>query len=136
MLLLEQDITRKRQVDNKVLPELKKEFEAGNNKEYKVEIIIDSAVYSQQANSNQIPGLYYLILWKGYPKKKNNWELSSVVIHLWKLISIFHKKYPKKLTVTSSPLDSAPLIARPTVPKELKQKRGHGSKKTNKRGRN
>ncbi len=63
MLLLEQDTTRKEQVDNKALSESEKklEFETRGNKEYKVKAIINSAVYGQQAN-NQIPGLYYLIL--------------------------------------------------------------------------
>ncbi len=60
MSLLEQDIIRKVQVD-KALPEPEKEFEAGDNKEYEVEAIIDSAVYGQQVN-NQMPGLYYLVL--------------------------------------------------------------------------
>ncbi len=61
---------RKRRVD-KALPEPEKElkFEAGGNKEYKVEAIIDSTVYGQQAN-NQMPGLYYLVLWKGYPEEE------------------------------------------------------------------
>ncbi len=61
--LLEQDIPRKRRVD-KTLPELEKdvEFEAGGNKEYEVKVIIDSTVYDQQANNNQMPGLYYLVL--------------------------------------------------------------------------
>ena len=60
-------------MDNKALPELEKdlEFEIGGDKEYEVKAIIDSAVYGQQANSNQIPGLYYLVLWKGYPKEEN-----------------------------------------------------------------
>ena len=34
-------------------------------------------------------GLYYFILWKGYPEKENTWESSLAVIHLQKLISIF-----------------------------------------------
>ncbi len=61
MSLLEQDTTRKEQVD-KALPEPEKafEFEAGDNKEYEVEAIIDSAVYGQQTN-DQMPGLYYLV---------------------------------------------------------------------------
>ena len=62
MSLLEQDTTKKEQVDNKALSEPKKEFEAGDDKEYEVEIIINSAVYGQQANNNQMPGLYYLVL--------------------------------------------------------------------------
>ena len=70
--MLEQDIIRKRRVD-KALPEPKKvlEFKTGDNKEYKVEAIIDSAVYVQQANgSDQMLGFYDLILWKGYPKEE------------------------------------------------------------------
>lgn len=59
ILLLKQDITRRKQVDK--LSELKRELEAGNNKKYEVKIIIDSAVYDKKAN-NQLPGLYYLIL--------------------------------------------------------------------------
>ncbi len=59
MSLLEQDITRKGRVD-KALPEPEKEFEAGDNRKYEVEAIIDSTVYDQQAN-DQIPGLYYLV---------------------------------------------------------------------------
>ncbi len=59
---------------DKALPDSEKDlgFEAKGNKEYEVEAIINSAVYGQQANnSNQMPGLYYLVLWKGYPEKKN-----------------------------------------------------------------
>lgn len=50
MLLLKQDITKKEQVhelDN-VLPEQEKKFEAGDNKEYVVKAIINSAVYGQE----------------------------------------------------------------------------------------
>ncbi len=57
-------------MDNKALPEPEKKFEAGDNKEYEVETIIDSMVYGQQAN-DQMPSLYYLVLWKGYPEEKN-----------------------------------------------------------------
>ena len=62
MSLLEQNITKKEQID-KTLPESEKEleFEAKSNKKYEVEAIIDSVVYGQQAN-NQTPSLYYLIL--------------------------------------------------------------------------
>ena len=62
--LLEQDTTRKGQVDNKALPKPKKEleFKAKNNKEYEFQVIIDSKVYGPQANNNQMPDLYYLVL--------------------------------------------------------------------------
>ncbi len=49
-------------------------------------------------------------------------------MYLQKLIRTFHKEYPKKLTVTFLPLDSAPLIAKLTV---SKQKHGHLSKGAN-----
>ena len=45
------------------------EFEAKSDKEYEVKAMIDSAMYGQQANNNQMLGLYYLVLWKNYPKK-------------------------------------------------------------------
>ena len=46
------------------------EFEADNDKEYKVDSIWDSAVYTREL-AKQLLGLYYLVLWKGYPKKEN-----------------------------------------------------------------
>ncbi len=134
--LLEQDTTRKRRVDKALLESEKEfEFEAEDNKEYEVEAIIDSAVYDLQAN-DQIPSLYYIVLWKGYLEEENTWEPSSTVIHLRKLISTFYKEHLEKPTVTSLPLDSALPMARPTIPKEPKQKCGRLSKRVNKRGRN
>ena len=65
--MLEQNTTKKRQVNDKQ-PDF--EFEAGNNKEYKIDGIWDSAVYAKKSVS-QLPGLYYLVLWKGYPKEEN-----------------------------------------------------------------
>ncbi len=55
---------RKERVE-KVLPKPEKnlEFEVGDNKKYEFKAIIDSAVYGQLANnSDQMPGLYYLVL--------------------------------------------------------------------------
>ncbi len=64
MSLLEQDITKKGQVDNKALPEPENNlaFTVKGSKKYEVKAIIDSVVYDQQVNSNEIPGLYYFIL--------------------------------------------------------------------------
>ena len=45
------------------------EYEPNNNKKYKVETIQDSAVYAKKTDGD-LPGLYYLVAWKGYPKKK------------------------------------------------------------------
>lgn len=69
MSLLEEDTTKEGQVDKTTaLIELGK----GNSKEYKVEAICHSKVYAKELNSgNHLPGLYYLVLWKGYPKEEN-----------------------------------------------------------------
>ena len=54
MSLLKQDTTKRGRVDNKALPKLEKDmkFETGDDKEYEVKAIIDTAVYGQQANNN------------------------------------------------------------------------------------
>ena len=57
-------------------------FEAGDNgKEYEVKAIWDSIVYTRELKGH-LPGLYYLVLWKGYPKEKNTWEPASAMQHL------------------------------------------------------
>ena len=67
MLLLEQDNSRKEQVDKKVM-ELK--FVAGNIKKYKVEVIWDSAIYASKVEG-YLPNLYYLVMWKKYLEEEN-----------------------------------------------------------------
>ena len=57
------------------------EFEAGNNNEYKVYGIWYSAIYARES-AKQLPGLYDLVLWKAYSKKKNTWEPVSVMQYL------------------------------------------------------
>ena len=49
------------------------EFEAGDDKDYEVDSIWDYAVYIRES-AGQLPGLYYLVLWKGYPEEENTWE--------------------------------------------------------------
>ena len=112
--LLEQDTTRKGRVDEKVR---QMEFDNGDDDsgEYKVKAIRNSAVYARESESNHLPGLYYLVLWKGYLEEKNTWELALAVQHLRKLISLFHKDHPNKPTATSPAIDTAPPTARPTV---------------------
>ena len=125
MSLLEQDTTRKGR-EFSVL-----EFEPNNNdKEYMVEAIQDSAIYTKEADRH-LPGLYYLVAWKGYLEEENIWESFLAVMQLWKMFSTFHKDHPKKPTATSAPLDSAPPMAKPRVKptKLLKRKRGQLAKK-------
>ena len=55
--LLEQDTTRKARVDETT--EL--DFEVGNNEEYEVEKIWDSAVYVMESEAGHLLGLYYLV---------------------------------------------------------------------------
>ena len=123
--LLEQDTTRKGRM-NKLIPELEPEFDAGDNKEYKVEAIIDSAVYVKKAERH-LPGLYYLVSWKSYLEEKSTWKPFSAIMHLQKMICTFHKDYPEKPMATSLSLDSALPMAKPSVKlvkPSAKQKRG------------
>ena len=132
MLLLEQDTTKKRRVDDMV--ELDTGDESG---EYKVETIRDIAIYARESKSDHLLGLYYLVLWKRYPKEENTWELASVIQHLKKLINLFYKNHPDKPTATFLAIDTAPPMARPTVkPAEpLKRKQGQPANSTNKRAK-
>ena len=108
------------------------ELKAGNDEEYKVERIWDSAVYAKQSTAGHLPSLYYLISWKGYPKKKNTWEPALAVQHLRKLLNAFHKDKPNKQTATAPLVDIAPLMARPRSEptKAAKQKRSQPATST------
>ena len=57
-------------------------FEASNDEDYKVDGIQDSAVYAKESIIGQLPGLYYLVLWKGYSEKENTWEPTLAIQHL------------------------------------------------------
>ena len=88
MSLLEQNITRKKRVDENAATQL--EFEAGDDEEYKVKKIWNSAIYVLESKAGHLPGLYYLIDWKSCLKEENTWEPASAVQHLRKLLSKFY----------------------------------------------
>ena len=75
--LLEQNTTRKRRVDEKTL---QLEFEDDSEgKEYEIEAICNSAVYAEESESGQLPGLYYLISWNDFPEENNSWEPAPAI---------------------------------------------------------
>lgn len=57
-MLLEQNTTKKRQVDEK---NKRTEFEAGDKEEYEVEEIQNNAVYAKELEKGYLLGLYYLV---------------------------------------------------------------------------
>ena len=73
--LLEQDTTKKGLIDKTT----QLDFEAGDNKKYEVGGIWDSVVYAMELEAGHLPGLYYLVNWKGYPEEESTWELASAV---------------------------------------------------------
>ena len=130
VLPLEQDTTKKERVEK--VPELNA---YDNTEEYKLETIRDSAVYANESKLGHLPGLYYLITWKGYLKEENTWEPLLAVQHLKKLISSFHKNHPEKLTTTFLPIDSASPMVRSTIKLTqsiTEQKQGQPAKSANK----
>ena len=76
--LLELDPTKKEQMND---TQLEFEFEASDNKEDMVDSIGDIAIHVREL-AGQLPGLYYLVLWKSYPEEKNTWELILVIQYL------------------------------------------------------
>ena len=91
-------------------------MDANNNKsgEYKVEAIWNNAVYAREL-LGYLPGLYYLVSWKGYLEEKNSYKPYSAVQHLKKLISLFYKDHSDKPIATSEAINTIPPMAKPTI---------------------
>ena len=130
--LLEQDTIRK----GRVHEENAEELDAGDNSgKYEVEAIRDSAVYTRESELDHLPGLYYLVSWKGYLGEENTWKPASAVQHLRKLISSFHKNHPDKPPATSLAIETALPMTRPTVKLSAKQKQGRPTRRAKKRAK-
>lgn len=56
------------------------ESETGHDKKYKLKIIRDIAVYTKEVDGYLLE-LYYLLIWKGYLKKENTFEPSSIIMY-------------------------------------------------------
>ena len=67
MFLLEQNITKRRQMDENAT---QIEFKTNNDKKYKIKSIQNITVYKKRLGAGYLPGLYYLISWKTYPEEK------------------------------------------------------------------
>lgn len=50
------------------------ELEESNGKNYKVEEICNSEVYTKKLDNTHVSGLFYLGSWKCNLEKKNTWE--------------------------------------------------------------
>ena len=110
------------------------EFEGNSNgdgEEYKVEAICESPVYARESEGH-LPGLYYLVSWKVYSEEKNILKPVSAIPHLRRIVNTFHKEHLEKPTTTSTPVDSAPPMAKRAVKpgSANKRKRGRTAKAT------
>ena len=65
--LLEQDTIRNKRI--KKISELNADNNDSNK--YKIEAIWNSTIYANELESGHLPGLYYLVVWKGYHEEKN-----------------------------------------------------------------
>ena len=111
------------------------EFKAGNNKEYEINRIWDSAVYAKESTIDQLLGFYYLVLWKSYPEEENTKEPILAIQHLQRLVNSYHKDNPEKPTATSFLVNIASPMARSTrAPTKQNQLAGPTAAPTKKRG--
>lgn len=118
MLLLEQHITRKEQVNE--LLKLELELDTRENKKYNVQLINNSTVYTKFARG-ELQELCYIVFWKDHSSNRDIWKLVKALVHLWKMINVFYQDHLKKLIVTSLLLDFALFMAKQMVKPSTKQ---------------
>lgn len=100
-------------------------FDIGTNesRKYKVEAIWNSAVYTRELELGHLARLHYIVLWKSCLKEKNTWEPYSAIQNFKKLINLFDKNHPDKLTVTFEAIDTTLPMAKPTIRPITKSKK-------------
>lgn len=86
-------------------------------------MICNSAVYAKELESSQLPGLYYLISWKGFLEEHNTLEPALAIQHLRKLVSIFYNKNLDKPSAISTLVDTVPPTARSIIQLEAQNNR-------------
>lgn len=66
--------------DDKRYESRRKRNAVGNNEEYHVGGIQDSAVYARESESDHLPELFSLVSCKGYPEEENTWECYDLIL--------------------------------------------------------
>lgn len=84
---------------------------SNKGRKYEVREIYNSAIYVKESRSH-LPGLYYLISWKNYPKEENICELDSIVQYFNKLIKLFYKNYLNKLIMITKTINTISSLAK------------------------
>ncbi len=95
MLLLERDVRKKEAVDQKTADQL--EFEERKQPEQKIDLIIDSIVFAEEAIDGQLPRLYYLIQWKEETNTEDTWEPVKGIAHLQLLLKKYNARKSQKI---------------------------------------
>lgn len=114
IFFLKSNTIKKKQVDKKIIEQLK--FQTGsNNKKYNIKNIYNSIIYDKKLEKYYLLYIYYLISWKSYYKDKNTQKSISIVQHLRKLVSAFYKIQFNELIATSLLINSTSLMAKYTA---------------------
>lgn len=90
MLLLEQNITRKKQVEESLIY-----FKASDNNKYKIKTILNSIFSIKKLKKDYLIWFYYLMLKKLF--KKNSLKIVLAMKYFQKLINLFYKNYLNKI---------------------------------------
>lgn len=86
----------------------------GDREKYKVETICHRMVYASKSGVHLL-GLYYLVLWKFYLKKKKNRGSTSMMLYFYKLLSTFYRNNSEILTTWSTLIYFTPLMVSSTI---------------------